>query len=202
MVWQKLTGIVTGTMVAFSVLAIAPLAAETAQNKYFCAVLHGTPRTFARTERGNIMMLSWKHQASDWTPLKRCVEVSQRFQRFYENGILRYIGTGQVNQEPVLCAVKNKGDDCNSFNVLVTLPPGTDARVTAQQLLDTRGLARGREIFVSGDNKVEDYINGNSYYNLETIENIVIEKEDSVDGEDKRIYTEELTPVESVSSNQ
>jgi hypothetical protein len=163
-------------------------------NKYFCAVFKGIPRTFVRTERGNMILVSWVQGFSQtWTPLRRCVEVSRRFQRFYDNGILRYIGTGEINNTPVLCALHQKEENCQEKNILITLPVETDATQVARQLMDIRSLARGRTIEVNGKkDKLETYIDGKTYYDLEVVEKIVNQQHYR-----DRLIEENLTPVET-----
>lgn len=182
---KSLTSIILGLLVAGSAVVYSkPAPAYT--NKYFCALLNGTPRTFVRTERGNRPIISWVNQVGQWTPIERCMEVSNRFQRFHDHGTLRYVGTGTVNGYPVLCAVKAQGDSCYDYNILVTLNPNEDRHAVARQLLDTRSLARGRTISLSGDRQLETTVAGETYYDLELIGELAPEVEES------------LTPLEAV----
>lgn len=168
--------------------AIAQPGRTQSSNRYFCAVLDGTPRTFVQTSRGNIAIISWVTQLSrEWTPIRRCVEVSNRFQRFADNGVLRQIATGTVNGQSVLCAVAARGDVCNERNILITLPPDRDRYEVARQLLDIRALAAGRTVILSGDEKIVTYQDGEEYYDLE----ILLEVASTTDSP--------LTPVEEDS---
>ncbi len=46
--------------------------------------------------------------------------------------------------------------------------------------MDTRGLAVGRVISVNGKTgKLESYVNGNTYYDLDILEQLILEDEDS-----------------------
>ncbi len=46
--------------------------------------------------------------------------------------------------------------------------------------MDTRGLASGRVIPVNGKTgKLESYVNGNTYYDLDILEHLILEGEDS-----------------------
>ena len=166
---RLLAHILTGVALTIGAVAV-PQTSIAGNNKYFCAQLHGTYRTFARTARGPIPLISWvSYSAPPWTPRARCIAVSKRFERFYDNGNLRYISTGIVNGQPVLCAVRSQGDSCHGANVLVTLPPGTNRYEAAQTLLDLRGLAAGRTLDLSGDERFEKYVDGETYYNLDLI---------------------------------
>ncbi len=159
--------LLTGFALALGATAAMNQSSMAQNNKYFCAVLNSTPTTFVRTPRGNLSMIRWvSYSVPDWQPVRRCLEVSARFQRFYDNDTLKSIGTGTVSKYPVLCAVSYSGDSCNKNNLLLTLPPGTDRHQALQKLLDLRALAAGRTIQLSGG-KLATYDNGESYVNLE-----------------------------------
>ncbi len=166
--------------------------ANAAKDKYFCAQLHGVYHTFARSDRGKIKMLSFLRDVpKSWDKRKRCIEVAKRFQRFYDHTMLRFIGTGEVNAQPVLCALSQKSELCHSGNVLVTLPPNTNPREAARQLMNVRDLARGNSIPVSGLNQLETHnSNGNSFYDLEFFEEFILESKDK-----NFLIQEDLTPI-------
>ena len=161
-------------------LMISPIASASS-NKYHCQQVNGVYGVYSRVVRGDIQLMEFKRDVNEeWSIASRCEEVAIRFQRYYDNGILRYIGAGSLNDQPVLCATAEKDQLCSDDNILVTLPPNTDPINSARLLMDTRGLARGRVIAVSGNGKVEvTTSNGNTYYDLEAIEQAVLEKENS-----------------------
>ena len=77
----------------------------------------------------------------------------------------------------MLCAVSEKGKLCSDANILVTLPVQTDPIAAARKLMDTRGLAYGRVIDVNGkEGKLESYVDGHTYYDLEVLEQLVLQK--------------------------
>jgi hypothetical protein len=164
--------ILFGAFLSLTVIFSSHLNAQTLGKRYFCAVLNGTYKTFVATSRGNIPIVTWARNSGDWTPRQRCIIGSQRFQSFSDQGMLKNIGTGRVNYEPVLCAVVRKGDACNSNNVLVTLPRDANTTEVARQLLDIRTLASGRGIQVNGGEKLESYVNGQYYFDVNSIEQI------------------------------
>ena len=131
--------------------------------------------------RGDIELMEFERDVNEeWSIASRCEEVAIRFQRYYDNGILRYIGAGSLNDLPVLCATAEKDQLCSDENLLVTLPSDADPITSARLLMDTRGLARGRVIAVSGGEKFEQTTSsGNTYYDLEALEQAVLAKEDS-----------------------
>jgi hypothetical protein len=186
MIIKTIIPLTMGCLLGLGAIAAFPDSIHAASNKYFCAVLQGKPRTWMRSPRGNIMMITWVHSYGEYTALRRCVEVSKRFQRFEDNGTLKKVGTGIVNKHPVLCAVKQNGDRCHSGNVLVTLPSTMDRYSAARQLMDTQAWASGRNNISlnPGDESVETYANRENYYDLSVIEKIA------------PVTNETLTPIE------
>ena len=166
--------VITSTIITFN-------SVEASSDKYTCQEVNGTYGIYSQTPRGKINFLNFSHDlAKDWSTTKRCEEVAIRFQRYYDNGILRFISAGSVNNLPVLCAVMETGELCNPDNILVTLPPEVEPTTAARQLMDTRGLARGRVISVNGKaGKLESYVNGNTYYDLEVLEQSILSQENS-----------------------
>ncbi|MEO0969031.1 MAG: COP23 domain-containing protein [Cyanobacteria bacterium J06639_18] len=104
------------------------------------------PTTFAYTQDGRkVMVIRWvsKYFSRNLTNRERCNVVSNRFQRFYDHGILKYLNGGRVNKLPVVCAVSNPDTNCTKENTLYTLKTGSNPYVAARTLLDRRGLAGG-----------------------------------------------------------
>lgn len=119
------------------------------------------PTTFVFTQdRKKIPLIYW---VSDFfpglKPQQRCQQVSYRFQRSYDNGTLRYIKTGILNRQPVVCATAERDAVCNKNNLLFTLKPGSDPDATARQLFDRRALASGNATNQSGGETSNDPVN-------------------------------------------
>ncbi|PSB02480.1 COP23 domain-containing protein [Merismopedia glauca] len=148
---RSLTSIVTGLAIAFGSAAISPSASLAGNATFFCAVSRGTPATYARTARGNVKIISWASNVfgSTYSPLQRCVEVSRRFQRNYDNGNLRTIKTGFIRGYPVVCAARTQDSPCSDRTLLFTLNRGSNANLVARRLLDRNGLAAGAVIYES-----------------------------------------------------
>ncbi len=184
--------ILTGITLLVTTISISPNA-NAGRNKYFCGELDGTFRTFVHTERGNMKIINFVRDISEeWTTQKRCVETSKRFQKFYDAKTLKYVGSGKVNNYPVLCAVAKIGENCNEENVLVTLAPGSNPVDEARTLMDTRNVISGTVISVNGGSeKLESYVDGNIYYNLNVLEEIILNKEDG----SSHLIQQDLTPV-------
>ena len=180
MKFNLVTKIIAGITVCVSTITLDSSVRASSQ-KYSCLEISETQGIYSNTERGKINFLNFTRDVSEqWSIKNRCETVAERFQRFYDSDVLRYIGASHVNDEPVLCAVVEKGNTCNSDNVLVTLPPNTDPIEGARRLMDLRGLAAGRVISVNGKKgKVENYVDGVAYYDLEMLEQLILETEDS-----------------------
>ena len=180
MKFNLLIKIMTGITVCASTLTISA-SVKASSDKYSCIEVDSIYGIYSSTERGKINFLNFTRDVSqDWSIERRCSEVAKRFQRFYDSGVLRFIGADRVNNEPVLCAVVEEGTPCNSGNVLVTLPPQIDPVEGARKLMNLRGLAVGKVIEVHGKKgKVESYVNGNTYYDLERLEKLILEDENS-----------------------
>jgi hypothetical protein len=53
---------------------------------------------------------------------------------FFNNRTLKYINTGILNAEPVVCAAVNQDDTCTNRTLLFTLKQGSDAEATLKKL--------------------------------------------------------------------
>ncbi len=151
------------------------------RNQYFCGTSNGQPTTFVRTARGIIPLIRWTNKSfrDPWTPVRRCEEVSNRFQRFYNNGTLKYIRAGKLNRQPVLCVAGYKGGACLPNGLLVTLKPGTNPHNTLKSMLDLRALAAGQAIELRGSDGTAvdlfEEVNGATYFNLELLDRAEVE---------------------------
>jgi len=124
---------------------------------FFCGQSsQGSPTTFVNTPTGNVPLIRWVSHTfnhAGYNPTVRCQEVSQRFNRFYNQGILNFVTTGIVNNQPVVCVASEMGGPCQG--VLFTLKPGQNAPRTIQQLFDVRVGASG-PLFESGSREYID----------------------------------------------
>lgn len=123
----------------------SPCAPPMPKDSFFCGqTTQGTPTTYVNTPTGNIPLIRWVSHYfnhSGYTPGVRCQDVSQRFNRYYNQGILNYVTTGYVNNLPVVCVASEIGGPCTG--VLFTLKPGENATRAIQQLFDVRAGASG-----------------------------------------------------------
>jgi len=149
---KNLTKLFTGMAITFSlsVIATQPSMAET--NKFFCGIHNGKQATLVNTPRGNVPLIYWvsgDFAASGWTDEKRCQEVSQRFEEHHINGTLKYIRTGTIKNNPVLCIASSEGGTCPEKNLIVTLKPGTNAETVLQELVSVRDRVAGKPLELS-----------------------------------------------------
>ncbi|NEP09382.1 MAG: hypothetical protein F6K14_03920 [Symploca sp. SIO2C1] len=121
------------------------------RNIFSCEKSDGAPTTFVRTPSGKYPIIKWVSNyfsGAGYTPEVRCNHVSNRFQVFYDNGVLNYITTGIVNNQPVVCVANIYGGPCQG--ILFTLKRGQDASRVVQQLFDIRTGATGGPLHESG----------------------------------------------------
>lgn len=99
--------------------------------------------TVAHTERGTIELIVWEstYFGSNWTPAKRCQAVTQRFQQFSDQRLLRYVSTGNMNSYNVICISEQAGQ-CIDQGLLLTLEHGDRPTQVLRQLFNYRSSIR------------------------------------------------------------
>jgi S1-C subfamily serine protease len=112
----------------------------TSGKKYACADRQGIATTVVKTARGTIPIIEWRSDYDGLTARERCIQVSQRFQKFSDENKLKYLITGTINQQQAICAGVDRQGSCNSNNLLFTLPEAKNAEEIARKLIDTRSL--------------------------------------------------------------
>ncbi len=114
-------------------------------------------RTIAYTKQGRtIGLITWKgvtNQGSSYTPEQRCRILAYRFQRFSDAGQLRYVSTGIMNTQPVIC-ISSSGGVCQRNGLLLTLDPKDDPEKTLKELFDVGSRVDGED-FVRGANTID-----------------------------------------------
>lgn len=164
---KSLAGILAGIAVIFSAVGTQAQTRSISNNTYYCAQLKGNWNTFVNTPRGRVNLINWVRTHSDqWKPRERCIEVSRRFQTFLDNGQLKYIRTGFINQQPVICVANTRGGACPSDNVLITFKPGTNPEKVLIQLVDFRRTVSGQTLVLS-ENDAGFYTDGEFYVDME-----------------------------------
>jgi hypothetical protein len=117
--------------------------AETPGPKFICGQSAGVPATLAKTSRGNVPVILWRSTLGDgvYTPAVRCAKVTERFQEYFANGTLKFLTTGIMNKQPVVCVAQHQGGPCNGL--LFTLKPGSNPGQTLKNLMAVQVGSRG-----------------------------------------------------------
>ncbi|MDH6099194.1 COP23 domain-containing protein [Anabaenopsis sp. FSS-46] len=174
----KLTSAVALTALTFT-LSAPPAASQTTpkQVSFICRSI--TPRTdglrkvpatvaFIPGSRRYQPIIAWESDSfpnTVWTPQKRCEEISQRFQDFYNQDRLRYMTVGQIKGLGVICAAQSP-ETCNSRNQLFTVKPGSDPQTVLEQLIE---LASGRTtegVSQTTNSRMWETVNNQKYLNF------------------------------------
>jgi Circadian oscillating protein COP23 len=158
-------------LAAFTVTATFNQTVQAQSTNFFCQKSKGVPVTYARTQAGNIPIIRWisGEFPPPWTPMQRCVEVSRRFQKNYDNGTLKILKVGSFNKQTVLCTATSTSDPCTDNTLLFTFKRNSKPKQTLEKLLDKRGLAAGKILSESQD-KSSIYIDINLYLDYATVE--------------------------------
>lgn len=103
------------------------------------ADFNNIPTTYVETPGGVVEIFKWRstYFQGPYTPVQRCLEVTQRMNRFQPN----YLVAGRVNNYNVICS----GTDCDrgGTNVLLTLRPDQDPAQVLREIDNTRDGAGG-----------------------------------------------------------
>lgn len=99
--------------------------------------------TVAHTERGMIELIVWESNffGTTWTPAKRCETVTQRFQQFSDQRLLKFVSTGSMNNYQVICISEQAGQ-CLDQGLLITLEPKDKPTRVLRQLFNYRTSIR------------------------------------------------------------
>ncbi|MBD2299439.1 hypothetical protein H6G80_16270 [Nostoc sp. FACHB-87] len=167
---QGLMGIGVSSVAALSMVATIDQPSYAGGTIFKCEKRQGVPVTVAQTQDGRkVPMIQWSSQdyfPREWNSERRCYEVSRRFQRSYDNGRLKYIKTGTLRGQPVVCAAVNQSAPCTDSSLLFTLKRGSNAKATLRRLMNRRGLVAGNVLNESGGDSLN--IDFDTYLNNAT----------------------------------
>ena len=130
--------------------------------------------TTVQSHWGELPMIRWSDGSfpPPYTPLERCKEVTRRFNQFNNNGTLKYMTTGTINNSPVICVAGYEGGECLPNGLLITLKYGRDPDIALKRILDTRVWATSETISLSNKNDGLIYeVDGKVYVDVETLLN-------------------------------
>jgi hypothetical protein len=127
---QLLTKVLAATAIAFSSVTVAfvPGYAQLSprQTGFWCRTSTGVPATVYQNPQGAIEpWIEWTSDyfsGSGYSPITRCQLVSQRLETYRRNRDLKYITTGQMNGQNVICTADRVNGICQ--NLIYTLRPG------------------------------------------------------------------------------
>jgi Circadian oscillating protein COP23 len=148
---QSLRSLITASAIALAttIVASSPTPAQTASS-FICGKREGQPATILQRPEGNVTVIKWVSNSfseSGFDAERRCELVSGRFQQYHKAGMLKYLTTGVINRQPVVCVAHTKGGDCArdlpNNGLLFTIKPGSDARDTLKRLVNLRDRASG-----------------------------------------------------------
>jgi len=198
MKYQLFAKMLTGLAIAVTLGTANPEPSAAQSKKFFCGTSDGSPATMVRKSGGDVAIIIWSNrnfESSGWTRQRRCEVVSARFQKYDNEGKLRYIRTGTVNGYPVLCVANHQGGACPSTQVLITLNRGSDAESQLRSLLDTRNQGVRKPVNFNDETHVLSYDrNGELYADVEKWINAVPVEEGNSQPVD-RGNSQELDPV-------
>jgi hypothetical protein len=134
--------------------------------QYSCINYQGNPMTIADTPRGKIPLINWKSTFftnSGYTPEQRCQAVTARFQQQAEAGNLRYVNSGIINNQPVICVVERTNSPtkpyrCKQDGLLLTLEPRDNPREVLKNLFDVSSRVSNGAITRGGVINIEDFL--------------------------------------------
>jgi hypothetical protein len=81
-------------------------------------------------------MVIWntKKFGASWKPKQRCEAVTSKLNNLLGSSPEAAITSGEVNGYPVVCAISDESEQCNSKNLLFTLVKGKNADVVVEQM--------------------------------------------------------------------
>ncbi len=143
----------------FSVPNVAP-AKSPGKVKYICDTSNRIPMTYVITSTEKIEFIGWESEAfrnSGYPPERRCRDVTKRFQYHSDAGNLRFITTGKINRQKVICIARDKKSSCISGGLLLTLEFKDNPKKVLTELFNvsTRKqkmrVTRGKPIYIDVD---------------------------------------------------
>ena len=134
----------------YSALAIALLSATTislpsraqSSTTFFCGTANESPATIAKTAYREVPMIVWNSPSivqSEEPAQKRCEDVANRLQNYFNSGTLKYITTGFMNGQTVVCVAQEENGGCSGDPLFaLNLSPNTTARDSLQRIFRVR----------------------------------------------------------------
>ncbi len=125
------------TMTSMAVTTIQTRPAQGSFTEFFCDTTnYPQPTTVVRNSDRTTPIIYWRYNHQNVTALDRCQQVSRRFQDFYNEGLLGYLTTGEMDGQPVICVAQYEGGEC--VGILLMLRHTDDPREVLNQLTAIR----------------------------------------------------------------
>ena len=145
---QSLRTLITASAIALATTLVASIPTPAQTTGFVCGKSGGQPATILQRSSGNVTVIKWLSNSfsdSGFDAQRRCEQVSDRFQQYHKTGNLKYLTTGVINRQPVICVANRRGGDCArelpNNGLLFTVKPGSDARDTLKRLVNLRDRA-------------------------------------------------------------
>jgi Circadian oscillating protein COP23 len=145
---QPLTSLITASAIALATTIVASIPTLAQTTGFVCRQSGGQPATILQRPEGNVIVIKWVSNSfsdSGFDAQRRCEQVSDRFQQYHKTGNLKYLTTGVINRQPVICVANRRGGDCArelpNNGLLFTVKPGSDAQDTLKRLVNLRARA-------------------------------------------------------------
>jgi len=136
---MKYLPFLTSILIALPVFSLQSANAQTKVN-FRCDVSTKVPRTVVKTAKKEVSLIVWESkafQSSGFTPERRCNEVSDRLQMYANGGSLRYITTGTINNQNVICVAAYRDGKCRPNGLILTLKSDENPTEVLKSLFDT-----------------------------------------------------------------
>lgn len=136
---QRLNSVLSASVLIITAAFIFPKSADAQKTTFFCDLSNSVPTTMARNDRRQAPLIRWVSNfgsQAGYTAQQRCLEVSNRFQEYYDMGKLKFLTTGRINGQNVVCVAERVGGAC--AGLLFTLKPTSNPSKTLENLLDIR----------------------------------------------------------------
>ena len=171
---HSLISLITASAITFATTIVASSATAAQTTGFVCGKSGGQPATILQRPQGNVTVIKWVSNSfseSGFDAERRCELVSGRFQQYHKAGNLKYLTTGVINRQPVVCVANRAGGDCArdlpNNGLLFTIKPGSDARETLKRLLNLRDRASANSLNESAhSSRVEVEINDRLYIDM------------------------------------
>ncbi|MEG4801936.1 COP23 domain-containing protein [Microcoleus sp. ARI1-B5] len=157
---QPPLSLITASAIALVTTIVASIPTSAQTTGFVCGKSGGQPATILQRAGGNVTIIKWVSNSfseSGFDAQRRCQQVSDRFQQYQKMGALKYLTTGIINRQPVICVANRPGGDCArelpNNGLLFTVKPGSDARDTLTRLLNLRDRASTNSLNESAPSK-------------------------------------------------